>query len=113
MGVSGRTERFRDRFAPWAGLAAATVGGALAHQVGSQGVFDECHSSPALVIVVGLIGIVIAAVGALESRGVFQSEGEGPARRLVAAVSLGSAALVSFAILLSVIASLVIPGCFG
>ena len=110
MGVSAK---FRDTFAPWAGLVAATLGGALAHQVGSQGVFDECNSSPELVIVVGLIGIAIVVVGALESQGVFRSESEAPARKLVAAVSLGAAAFVSLAIILAVLASLVIPGCFG
>ena len=110
MGVSAK---FRDTFAPWAGLAAATLGGALAHQVGSQGVFDECNSSPELVIVVGLIGIAIVMVGALESYGVFRSDSEAPARKLIAAVSLGAAAFVSLAIILAVTASLVIPGCFA
>ena len=113
MGVSERTRRFREGFAPWAGLAAATLGGAIAHQVGSEGVFDECNSSPALVIVVGLIGIAIAAAGAFESWGVFQSESEGPARKLLAAVSLGAAGFVSLAIVYAIIASLVIPACFA
>jgi hypothetical protein len=113
MGVSGRWERFRDAFAPWAGLAAATLGGAFAHQVGSQGVFDECNSSPGLVLVVCLIGIAIAGAGALESWGVFRSSGEGPARKLVAAVSLATVALVAFAIILPIVASLVIPACYA
>jgi hypothetical protein len=113
MGVSGRWERFREGFAPWAGLAAGTLGGALAHQVGSQGVFDECNSSPALVLTVCAIGLFIIAAGAVESWGVFRADAEGPARRLVAAISLGTGALVVFAILLPAIASMVIPACYG
>ena len=113
MGVSGRWERFRAGFAPWAGLVAATLGGALAHQAGSQGVFDECNSSPALVLVICLVGIVIVALGALESWPIFRSRTDGPARQLLAAISVGTAALVVFAVILPVIASLVIPRCFA
>ena len=113
MGVSSRGERFREAFAPWAGLVGGILGGAFAHQVGSQGVFDECNSSPALVIVVCLIGLAIIAVGALQSWPVFRTDTEGPARRLIATVSLATDALVAFAIVLPVIASLVIPQCYA
>lgn len=111
MGV--RSERFRAALAPWAGLVAGTLGGALAHQAGSEGVFDECNSSPGLVLIVCLVGLVIVGAGALESRGVFRGNAEGPARRLVAAVSIGTAALIAFAIVLPILASLVIPKCYA
>jgi hypothetical protein len=111
MGVTSRWQRFRDTFAPWAGLTAATLGGAFAHQVGSEGVFDECASSPSLVLVVCLIGALIAAVGALQSWAVFRSNTEAPARKLIAAISLGTAALVGFAVFLPILASLMIPQC--
>jgi hypothetical protein len=111
MGV--RSERFREGFAPWAGLVTATIGGGFAHQVGSEGVFDECNSSPGLVLVVCAIGLLVVAVGALESWGVFRSEAQGPARHLVAAISVGTDALVAFAVILPILASLVIPGCYA
>jgi hypothetical protein len=113
MGVSGRWERLRGAFAPWAGLVAATFGGALSHQAGSEGVFDECNSSPGLVLVVCLVGLAIIAVGAFESWLVARAGAEGPSRRLVATVSLGTAGLVAFAVILPIIAAAVIPGCFG
>ena len=113
MGVSGSGERFRGAFAPWAGLVAGVLGGAFAHQIGSEGVFDECNSSPALVIVVCLVGLAIIAVGALQSWPVFRADAEGPARRLIATVSLATDALVAFAIILPVVASLVIPQCYA
>jgi hypothetical protein len=111
MGLSGRWHGFRDAFAPWAGLAAATLGGAFSHQVGSDGVFDECASSPGLVLTVCFIGAAVAAVGAFESWAVFRTDAEAPARKLIAAVSLGTAALVTFAVFLPIVASLVIPQC--
>jgi uncharacterized membrane protein YidH (DUF202 family) len=111
MGVSDRWEHLRDGFAPWAGLAAATLGGGFAHQVGSESVFDECASSPELVLTVCIIGAAIAALGALESWTVFRSDSEAPARKLIATVSLGTAALVVFAVCLPIVASLVIPQC--
>ena len=113
MGVSGRWERFRDAFAPWSGLALGTLAGAFAHQVGSEGVFDECNSSPALVVTVAAIAAVVLAIGALQSWGVFRSDAEGHARKLVAIISVGTAVLVAYAIFLPLVASLVIPACFG
>jgi len=113
MGVSGRYERFREAFAPWAGLAAGMLGGAIAHQAGSEGVFDECNSSPGLVIVACLVGLAIIAAGALLSWPVFRARSEGPARRLIATISLGTDALVGFAVLLPIIASFVIPRCYA
>ena len=35
-----KTERLRDRFMPWAGLALGTVGFFLAQQIGSDATFD-------------------------------------------------------------------------
>jgi hypothetical protein len=113
MGVTSRWTRFKDAFAPWAGLAAGTVGAGFAHQTGSDGVFDECASSPGLVLVVCFIGIAITAAGAFASWGVYRTDTEGPARRLIATVSLGTAALLVLAMILPIIASLVIAPCYG
>jgi hypothetical protein len=113
MGVSSRREHLREAFAPWAGLVSGVIGGAFSHQAGSQGVFDECNSSPGLVILVCLVGLAIIAIGALESWPIARRQSEGPARRLIATISLATDALIAFAILLPVIAALVIPKCYA
>jgi len=54
-----KTERIRDRFMPWAGLALGTVGFFTAHQVGSDATFQDCRlGSPAIVFVGTIIGIL-------------------------------------------------------
>jgi hypothetical protein len=108
-----KAERIRDRFMPWAGLALGTLGGGLAHQVGSEATFQDCTvGSPAVVIAAAIVGLLLVAVGALGSWRVYNSDGEGPARRLVAIVSLMACALFALAIVLPFIAALVIPRCW-
>lgn len=100
-------------FLPWAGLVAGTIGAALAHQFGSEGTFDDCAAiSPVPLLVVSLIGLAFAIAGGVGSWGVLRDESEGPARRVIATVSVGAAALFIFAILLPMVASLVIPPCY-
>jgi len=109
-----RTERSRDTFMPWAGLALGTAGFFLAHQLGSDSTFQDCRvGSPWMVIVATIAGLAIVAVGALGSWRVYAARGEGPARRLVAAVSLLSCGLFALAIILPFIASLLIPPCWA
>jgi hypothetical protein len=108
-----RTERFRDRFMPWAGLALGTLGAGFAHQLGSEATFQDCQfSSPAIVIVGAIVGLLLVALGALGSWRVYAADGEGPARRLVAVVSLMACALFALAIVLPFIAAMVIPRCW-
>ena len=107
------TERMRDRFMPWAGLALGTLGAGLAHQIGADSTFQDCHfSSPLMVVVGAVIGLVLVAFGALASWRVYTGKGEGSARRLVAVVSVMACALYALAIALPVIASLIIPRCW-
>ena len=108
-----KTERLRDRFMPWAGLALGTVGFFLAQQIGSDATFENCRAgSPALVIVGVILGLGILAIGALVSWPIFRAEQAGRTRRVIAAISLMSAALFALAIVLPFVAALVIPRCW-
>lgn len=109
-----KSERIRDRFMPWAGLAFGTLGAGLAHQIGSESTFQDCQfSSPAVIVLGTILGIALVAVGALGSWRVYSAEGETPARRMIAVVSLMACALFAIAIVLPFIASLVIPRCWA
>jgi hypothetical protein len=106
--------RIRDRFMPWAGLALGTFGGGLAHQIGAESTFQDCaFSSPLMVVVATIVGLVLVALGAIGSWSVYSSDTETPARRMVAIVSLMSCAIFALAIILPLIASLVIPRCWA
>ena len=107
-----RTERIRDRFMPWSGIVLGTLGEAVAHQLGSDGVFQDCRTSPLIVIVGTILGLAVGALGALGSCRVYEGDGETPARRMLAIVSLMACAIFAMAILLPFIASLVIPRCW-
>jgi hypothetical protein len=108
------TERIRDRFMPWGGLALGTLGAGLAHQLGGDSTFQNCAvGSPWIVIVGTILGLALIAAGAFASWRVFGAAGEAPARRLIATVSLMAAALFALAITLPFIAALVIPPCWA
>jgi hypothetical protein len=108
-----KSERIRDRFMPWAGLALGTLGAGLAHQIGADATFQDCEfSSPLIVILASVFGLVIVALGALGSWRVYAADGEGPSRRMIAIVSLMLCAIYALAIILPLIASLVIPSCW-
>jgi hypothetical protein len=103
----------RDLLLPWAGLIAGLGGGALTHQFGSEGMFDDCAAiSPVPLLLVALLGIGLAVAGGLASLLVLRREVETPVRKLIATISLGTVGLFCFAILLPMIASLVLPPCF-
>ena len=107
-----KTQRMRDVFMPWAGLALGTVGAGLAHQVGADATFQNCEvGSPAIVILGAVVGLVLVALGALGSWRVW-TEAEAPARRFIAIVSIMACGLYAVAIILPFIASLVIPRCW-
>lgn len=109
-----KTERVRDRFLPWGGLALGTTGFFVAHQLGSDATFQDClASSPWLVIVATLIGLALIGVGALASYPVFASRSEAPARRLISVVSLLACALFALGLILPLIAALIIPQCWA
>ena len=107
------TERIRDRFMPWAGLALGTFGYFTAHQLGSDSTFQDCRVGSPLIVIIGtIVGLAIVAVGALGSWRVYGADAETPARRMIAIVSLMTCGLFTLGIVLPFIASLVIPRCW-
>ena len=108
------SERIRDGFMPWAGLALGTAGYFLQHQLGSDAVFQDCRvGSPWIVILATILGLAIIAGGAFGSWRVFASHSEAPARRLIAAVSLLACSLFAIGAVLPFLAALIIPGCWA
>ncbi|MGE5563454.1 MAG: hypothetical protein ACM3ZV_09105 [Bacillota bacterium] len=108
-----KTERIRDRFMPWAGIALGTLGAGFAHQLGSDATFQDCRFGSPLIVTIGtIVGLALVALGALASWRVYGGEGETPARRMVATVSLMACGVFAMAIVLPFIASLVIPRCW-
>ena len=108
-----RSNQFVDLFMPWAGLVAGVVAAGVTHQFGSEGTFDHCAAiSPVPLLIVSIIGLVVTAAGGLGSYRVFRGSAETPARKVIAVISIGCAALFVLAILLPMIASLVLPPCF-
>jgi hypothetical protein len=109
-----KTERFRDGFMPWAGLALGTTGYFLAHQIGSDSTFQDCTvGSPWIVILGTLLGLVVIGLGALGSWRIYAADAEPPARRLVATVGLLACALFAIGVILPFIAAMVIPRCWA
>ena len=107
-------QRIRDGFMPWAGLALGTTGFFLAHQIGSDSVFQDCRfSSPSMVIIGTIIGLSLIGLGALGSWRVYGADAETPARKLVAVVGMMACVLFTIGATLPLIASLVIPQCWA
>ena len=108
-----KRREIREQFLPWAGLAVGIVGTGLAHQFGSDGVFNDCDAaSPLPLLLAALAGIALTVGGALVSWRVLADDKQGSARRLIATISVGAAALFVFAMLLPMVAALVLPPCF-
>ena len=107
------SERIRDGFMPWAGLALGTGGFFLAHQLGSDATFQDCRVGSPLIVFLGtLAGLVVIGLGALGSWRVYGADSETPARKLVATVGLLACALYLIGVLLPLIAALIIPRCW-
>ncbi len=108
------SERLRDGFMPWSGLALGTAGYFLTHQLGSDSTFQDCRfSSPWIVLLASLLGLVVIGLGAFGSWRIYAAKQEAPARRLVAVVGLLACALYTIGVVLPAIASLIIPRCWA
>lgn len=102
-----------DLFMPWAGLVVGIIAAGVTHQFGSEGVFDHCSVvSPVPLIVAALVGIAATSVAAVASWQIISDRDEGPARRVIAIVSVGIAGLFVLSMVLPIIASLLLPPCF-
>jgi hypothetical protein len=109
-----KTERIRDGFMPWAGLALGTSGFFLAHQIGSDASFQDCRVGSPLIVILGtIVGLLVIGLGALGSWRIYGADNEGPARRFVSAVGLLACSLFAIGVILPFIASLVIPRCWA
>ena len=103
----------RDLFLPWAGLVFGFLGWWAAHQFGYAATFDACeNAAPIPVIVISLLCVAGEAAGAWLSWGILRGTRQGPARKVVATVSVGTAALFALATILPIIAALILPPCF-
>jgi hypothetical protein len=108
------SERIREGFMPWAGLALGTAGYFLAHQLGGDSTFQDCRvGSPLIVTIAMLAGLAVIGVGALGSWRVYAADGEVPGRRIVAIVGLLADVLFAIGIILPFIAAMVIPRCWA
>ena len=108
-----KTERIRNLFMPWSGLALGTTGYFLAHQMGSDSTFQDCRVGSPLIVIIGIIaGLILVGIGALGSWRIYADKGEAQARRMIAIVGLLACALYTIAAILPFIAAMVIPGCW-
>jgi hypothetical protein len=108
-----KTERIRDGFLPWAGLALGTAGYFLAHQLGSDATFQDCRvGSPLIVTIAMIVGLAVIGLGALGSWRVYRSDAESPSRRMVAIVGLLADIFFTIGTVLPFIAAMVIPRCW-
>jgi len=107
------TSAIADLFMPWAGLVLGVLALSVAHQFGSDGMFDSCVTfAPGPLLLVSALMIVVALAGCFASWTVFRKEAEPPARKVIAFISIGSSAFFTVAMLLPMVAALVIPPCF-
>jgi hypothetical protein len=108
-----KTERLREGFMPWSGLALGTTGWFFAHQLGSDSTFQDCRVGSPLIVIIGtIVGLLIIGLGALGSWRVYAAEGEPPGRRIVATVGLLACALFAMAVVLPFIAAMIMPRCW-
>ncbi len=108
-----RSSEVADLLRPWAGLMVGLIALGIAHQYGSDGIFDDCAAiSPGPLLIVSTLAVAAAAGGAFLSWPVFSSDFEAPARKVVAAISIGTSALFILAMILPMVAAVVIPPCF-
>jgi hypothetical protein len=109
-----REHDIAPRFKHWAGFVGGVLAGGLSHQIGSHNLFRDCAATGRpTVLLAAAIGFVLVGVGAYLSWTVIASSEDAPSRRLAAGVSLITAALVAFSILLPTLYSLIVPACFA
>jgi hypothetical protein len=96
---------------PWVGLAGAGLAWALDHQIGGDRTFFDCNSGPPVTIAVGIVTLLITAACGFASFRLWRSGRETAPRRFLALLGLMFALLLAVAILLSIVAGLILPGC--
>lgn len=101
-----------EHLQPWLGIAAAALGWAASHQVGSAAIFDNCNrAEPVFMLIVCGLGLAVAIGGGLFSFDIWRHREETPGRRFIGLTGTLLAALASFAIILQAVSVLIIPPC--
>lgn len=108
-------ERAKENLLPWAGHIGAGLGWGITHQLGSNLSFDRCQvMSPLAAILILLLGVALAGGGALLSHIVWRrGAAEREARRFLALLGMGMAAIFAAALAWQTISSFIIPRCYG
>ena len=107
-----RTATLLETLKPWAGLAVGLLAAGIVHQLGSEGTFDKCAAMvPGPLLAIAAVGLLACAVAGLVSWQSMRGD-ERSAHRVIAIISVGSAALFCLAILLPMVAALVLPPCY-
>lgn len=108
-----RSSNLAQLMSPWAGLILGVLAVAFVHQFGSDSTFDKCAAVvPGPVLAVAAVGLLVCAASGFISWRSLRGE-DIPSRRVVAVISVGCTAVLGLAILLPMIATLMLPPCFG
>jgi hypothetical protein len=109
------TREQKDIACAWAALAAGVTAWFVSQQAGSDLTIARCHASgPLTVIVIDLLALALAGVGALYSHRVWnRAAAEEAGTPFIALVGMLTAGLLAIAILYQTAAALIIPSCFG
>jgi hypothetical protein len=98
----------------WAALALGALAWFAGHQVGSNLTFARCDLSGALsVAIVGLVALLLIALGFLLSYRVWRSGEPEEGLGFAAMIGMLAAGLFAFAILLQTVAGFILPSCYG
>lgn len=98
----------------WAALAAGATAWFVSQQAGSDLTFANCHKSGLLpVLIIGVLALALAGVGALYSHRVYDRQAaEDAGTPFTALLGMLVAGLLSIAILYQTMAAFIIPSCF-
>lgn len=98
---------------PFIGLLLAAAGWGLSHQVGSNGVFDDCTArSGGFVVLVCLLGLAMTIGGGTYCFYAWRGP-ERTGRSFLGLVGALLALITGFAIVLQLAAGLILPACSG
>jgi hypothetical protein len=103
-----------EHLMPWAGLVLAGLAWFFAHQTGSISVFDDCTAgTPLFILIVNLLGIALALLGAYWSWQIWRRGEETEGRRFLGLLGLLFAGLLLFALVLQLVSGFIVPQCLA
>ena len=109
------TREQKDISFAWAALAAGSTAWFVSQQAGADLSIAHCHASgPLAGLIIGLLALALAGVGAFFSHRVWDREtAENEGKPFIALIGMLTAALLAIAIVYQTVAALIIPSCFG